>query len=651
MKSNFEFLSKYWPDIAQIGSAAETYLYSDPNACIFKLGLIAERIVSEILSFEKISILEDASQSNKIKILEREGLLPSNIDNILFALRKARNDAVHMGLNSIEKAQTLMRMTYNLAVWFMEVYGDWGYESGDYVQPIDFSKQENFEELLSQQEARIAELTEQITEIRTTASDTSVEERAKKSADVSENLNLSEDETQYLIGEQVRMDVIVNPVINFALQQNRVPVVRSIAVINHSAGALENIDLRITASSGICFPHAKHIDYIPENSTYDVKDIRLVLNVEYLASLTEKMSCLLHISLAAEDKLLYSENVEISALAFDEWHGYGFYPELLTAFVTPNHPEIAKLNARATELLGKWTGDPSLDAYQTKDPNRVLKQAAAIFGALQEQNIVYAVPPASFERVGQRVRLCDKVIQQKMGTCLDLTLLYASCLEAAGLHPLLILQKGHIFAGIWLEDLSFPESVQDDVSLITKRLAEGINEVAVAECTLFVAGKHATFDNARAAAEHSLTGTESIEYIIDVNRARLSGIWPLPLRVQTDTGWRIERGVRTESELTAQPKSVSGAIPIADIQENPISKKVQWERKLLDLGLRNSLINMRFSKSMIPILSSSLDELEDALSDGSDFSILSRPADWHISGDEINFESMHDLGAYTNVIK
>ena len=124
---------------------------------------------------------------------------------------------------------------------------------------------------------------------------------------------------------------------------------------------------------------------------------------------------------------------------------------MLTSFITPNHPNLIKIIARAAELLKEWTGDPSMDAYQTQDPNRVLNQAAAIFNAIKEENIIYSVPPASFEKIGQRVRLCDAVIGQKLGTCLDLTLLYASCLEAVGLHPIMVLTKGHIFSGVWLE--------------------------------------------------------------------------------------------------------------------------------------------------------------------------------------------------------
>jgi hypothetical protein len=78
-------------------------------------------------------------------------------------------------------------------------------------------------------------------------------------------------------------------------------------------------------------------------------------------------------------------------------------------------------------------------------------------------------------------------------------------------------------------------------------------------------------------------------------------------------------------------------------QDNNLPKKVQWERKLLDLGMRNTLINLRMTKTQLPILTNSLDELENALADGSDFTILPRPADWRI--EEFSFEALNDMGA------
>jgi type I restriction enzyme R subunit len=162
MVSNFEFLRRYWPDLAQIGEAAETYLYSDPNACVFKIGMLSERIVAGIFRFEKIEMPDDLRQSNMIRILERNGLLPRNIDAILFAIRKARNDAAHAYLDSVEQAKTLLRMAYSLSVWYMEVYGDWNFVPSEYVEPQDISEQDDYKGLVQAQEEKIRELTEKI---------------------------------------------------------------------------------------------------------------------------------------------------------------------------------------------------------------------------------------------------------------------------------------------------------------------------------------------------------------------------------------------------------------------------------------------------------------------------------------------------------
>ena len=103
MKSNYEFLKEYWPALSEIGKTAESYLYSDPNSCIYKLGLFGERLVKEIFAIEELpSPEQDDTQAARIRILKRERLLPSNIDDILYVLRKRRNDAVHAGLDSLD---------------------------------------------------------------------------------------------------------------------------------------------------------------------------------------------------------------------------------------------------------------------------------------------------------------------------------------------------------------------------------------------------------------------------------------------------------------------------------------------------------------------------------------------------------------------
>ena len=448
---------------------------------------------------------------------------------------------------------------------------------------------------------------------------------------------------------RIRLEAEALPVLNFALQQNGIPLLQSITVANNSDSDILDAVLTFSAEPEICLPLSVPVSCIPAHSRFAVRKPELQLNGQFLSEITEKITGLLTVTLSAEAAPLAVLQTELTALAFDEWQGSGMYPELLSAFVTPNHPELVPVIARASQLLEKWTGDPSLDGYQSADVNRVLRQAAAVYGALQEQNIVYAVPPASFETAGQRVRLCDAVLRQKMGTCLDLTLLYASCLEAMGLYPLLILKKSHIFAGVWLEDATFAEAVQDDPSVLTKRMAEGVSQIAAVECTALTAGRYMDFSAAREAARAHFAAEEPVAYIIDVRRARISGIHPLPVRVLTEKGWTIQRPELREKDLTAAPERV-GVLDVEEQAQTPETRRSYWERKLLDLGLRNSLINLRMSRSMVPILATSLDELENALSDGSDFSILARPADWKPE-QAAGFDTLHELGGTAPLIQ
>lgn len=204
MKSNFEFLNRYWPALAQIGAVAESYVYSDANACLYKLGMFGERLILEIFAFEHIKEPTiDNTHANRIRLLKREGLIPKKIDDILYALRKTRNDAVHAGADSVEDAKTLLSMTYNLAVWFMEVYGDWGYIAPAFVMPENVV-QPDYESIIKEQEEKIVALSKQVEAVSTAASTKTSKERAEKGETASESMELSEAETRYLIDEQLR---------------------------------------------------------------------------------------------------------------------------------------------------------------------------------------------------------------------------------------------------------------------------------------------------------------------------------------------------------------------------------------------------------------------------------------------------------------
>ncbi|MGI6261830.1 MAG: DUF3320 domain-containing protein [Acutalibacteraceae bacterium] len=429
------------------------------------------------------------------------------------------------------------------------------------------------------------------------------------------------------MSDQIVFDRSYSAVINFAMQQNHVPVISRLEIKNMTETPLENI--RVTIRTEPQFSHLweTKVDSLASGASLNLGAPALHLLPEYLLSLTERIAGnLLLEAWQGEERIGLAMNA-VDVLAFDEWAGERAMPEILAAFVTPNHPQIAALIRSGSELLEKWTGSPSFTGYLSNNPNVVRMQMAALYEAIRSSELEYCVAPASFEQDGQRVRLCGTIAEQKMANCLDLTLLYAGCLEAVGLYPLLILLKGHAFAGCWLEKECFAECVQEDVSLLTKRMAEGVNEIAAVECTAVTKGQSAAFEQASIAAQKQLSG-DAFEYLIDVHRTRGSGIRPLPLRKPAHNGEGYIVEEPTAAADAAAPREMTVLQKIRQVDAVQITRQQLWERKLLDLSLRNPLLNFRVTQNAIQLLCGNLNELEDALSGGQSFQLMARPKDF-----------------------
>ncbi len=427
------------------------------------------------------------------------------------------------------------------------------------------------------------------------------------------------------MAKEMQMNLSYLPVINFAMQQNHVPVIHEIMVMNTGDETICDIDIILRFEPEFALEYSTHLDSLAPDSERKIS-VEPIISTDFLSNLTEMISGNIKVLARSGEEILCEKNSNISILTFNEWGGAHVIPEILAAFSTPNHPEIGLIKKRASEILAKWTENPSLNAYQDRDHNRVKFQIAAIYEAISEKAITYCVSPASFESQGQRIRTVDELMSMKMGNCLDMTMLYAGCLESIGLHPLVIVTEGHAFAGCWLINDSFVDSYNDDPSLITKRMAEGMNEILVVECTAMNEGSTASFDSACESAKKTLLETEKFSFFLDICRARVSQIRPLPLRVIDENG----RYVVEEKEISrenAAPTEMSATDLVIDQDAKPTRKDI-WERKLLDLSLRNNLLNLVLTRGTIPFMSSNINAFEDALANNEDFKICPRPTDW-----------------------
>lgn len=204
--SNFTFLEHKWDDLAKLGDLAEKYIYSDPNSSIMKQGMCAEKIVKYMLAYEGIpEPEEDNTQVMRIRLLKDNDLLPYEIKNTLHILRRDRNDATHEAMDEQSVALGNLELLYKLCVWFMQVYGDGGYdyEPEAYVAPVDMTVSlADLEKENQELEARNQELLIELDRIRENGgADTARRVAAYQRA---HSVDLSEAQTRELIDEQLR---------------------------------------------------------------------------------------------------------------------------------------------------------------------------------------------------------------------------------------------------------------------------------------------------------------------------------------------------------------------------------------------------------------------------------------------------------------
>lgn len=449
-----------------------------------------------------------------------------------------------------------------------------------------------------------------------------------------------------ITNSSLELDILYSNSINYAIQQNRISLVRNLNILNTSDVILKNITIKIYTEPNFTNEWSNTIDVLNIGERFYVDTSSLKLSASFLAELTEKIRGELIIKISTTEDVLLEKRYSIDVLAFDQWSGSFLFPEILSAFVTPNNPSISKILVNASSILNKWTENPALNAYQSLSPDRVKKQIGATFEALKSLELIYASPPASFENYGQRIRTCDVIFSQKITTCLDSTILFASCLEAIGLHPIIVLIKGHAFVGCWLIDSSFSDSFNNDVSFLKNRIANGINEICLIETTFINAGSSASFEEAIKEANHHILNDVEFDLFIDVKRSRLSNITPLPQRIKTEEGWSFIED-STELKATKQTESPTDIkthdIPLQNNTDTIVTKQKIWERKLLDLSLRNNLLNLRSTNSNIQLLSTNLSLFEDALAEGKEFVIDSKPKDFQIEYKELKIQPSINL--------
>ena len=477
----------------------------------------------------------------------------------------------------------------------------------------------------------------------------------------------------------VRVEAVLAPRLNLADFQNAVPLIRELIVVNESADDLQDLELHLSAVPAFLVPRQWRIDLLRAGQQLRLSEFQVQLDGPLFSRLTEAEQATVMVTvtrpnpslspslppapnppptsspapspslpLSPPEPPIAEARLPVELLARDQWGGLSTMPEMLAAFAQPNEAYIEKLLRNAADILEISGQNPSLNGYGS-GPKHAWAIVSAIWTAICNERIAYALPPASFETRGQKVRGPARIAESRLGACLDLALLFASVLEQAGLHPLLVLERDHAYVGTWLRDETFQTAVVDDIAALRKRIQ--LKELIVFETTLItqrplVPSFGFAIETGR--ARLSEAKEEAFELCIDVQRARLQRIRPLsgnanptgsagtstsPAGIDdagdgatagTDTG----AGTAMVFQQPDEDDFIDGDLPEppephSRENESPADRLVRWQRKLLDLSLRNNLLNFK-SRKAVTLEAPDPARLEDLLAEGHNLKLLPR---------------------------
>ncbi len=419
------------------------------------------------------------------------------------------------------------------------------------------------------------------------------------------------------MGQEMKLSIeaTVSGKVGFASHQNSAPVIRELAIRNGGEEAVEGCRLILRADPPFLAEKTWRIDRISALDEIVVSDRDVHLNGTLLSGLSEAMTASAILTLLdSADQELASVRQPVELLAHNEWGGVGDMADLIPAFVMPNDTAVDQVLKAASDCLRR-TGKPdTIDGYQSRERTRVWQLVAAIWSAVAGLRLSYALPPASFERSGQKIRTPSQILEGRMATCLDTTLLFAAALEQASLNPLVILTKGHAFVGVWLQPTEFSSLIMDEAAAIRRRF--DLDELIVFETTLITQENPPSFSQAIAAGHGKLHERldDEFEMAVDIRRARMQKIRPLGVALAPKGP--AEPVISVAEAVEEAPSLPSFDAGVAEEVVTPGGRVRQWQRKLLNLTTANRLLHLSDTAKAVRLFCPDCGRLEDLLAAG-----------------------------------
>ncbi|MDE0528193.1 MAG: DUF4011 domain-containing protein [Truepera sp.] len=425
--------------------------------------------------------------------------------------------------------------------------------------------------------------------------------------------------------------------LNFASHQSAFPLLRDLRIENlHSEERVDDLILKLQTNPAFVQEKQWPVDRIPPQRSISIQNRDLEVDGGFLLNLAESIRGTVTLSAQKDGVVLAEQSKPIELLAYNEWGGAGLMPELLAAFSMPNDPAVDKILRSSSEVLRQAGREDRIDGYESRSRRRVWEMASAIYTAIANLGLTYAVPPASFENDGQKIRLPSQIVEGRVATCLDTAMLFASTFEQAGFNPVIALPESHALVGCWLQPEDLSAIVIDEAETLRKRI--DLRELVLIETTSVTSHPALPFSRAFDAARNAILPKDDGTFVVavDIRRARAHRITPLGLKLEKPVSSVGSPTMKPELGLEEAPAlpDLDSPGPEEEEPETPQGRLERWQTRLLDLTLRNRLLNHRATKTSLRIICPEPARLENKLAKGARIQIAAVPQPSSESQDE-----------------
>ena len=399
---------------------------------------------------------------------------------------------------------------------------------------------------------------------------------------------------------------------NSTTKQTPYSLIESIIIENKEEVDFKDLRLEFIFSNTILGVSDIYLSIVNGKSKTKVTEgIMTKVDTMKLYNNNESLPVNLLVRLYDKEKLLKEVTHDIIITPMNESSHIVNNYEMLSCFVTPNISEITEVIRHATKILSEIRNkDSAFIGYQANDIDSVREEMMAIYNALKSLNINYANPPASFN-LFQSVRLPKTVLNEKFGTCLDLAILYCACLENVGLNPILVLVDGHAFAGCFLNDDCFIEKTCNDIGKVFNESASDNLAIELVECTMFTSSINQSFNASNQNARSNIRLYSGFFCAIDILSCHKAIYRPIPSIEKNENGeFVINLEVDKQDDLMKKNSDTNQEV-FEGIEKS--DKFNYWSKKLLDLSLRNKLINFKIGPSSPQLVYDNASKMLEAL--------------------------------------